>query len=111
MTSRATFVQASPVIAIPGLRIDPERAAVAWTGQPLRLTISEIVILVLLTERPGVLKTRDQILDALGDDGARTDRCVDTHIKRIRRKFRAVDPGFDRIETRYGIGYAWRAAA
>jgi two-component system response regulator ChvI len=86
--------------------MDPARHKVLWDGQLVSLTVTEFLILETLAQRPGVVKTRNQLLDiAYNDDVYVDDRTIDSHIKRIRRKFRAVDPAFDSIETLYGVGY------
>src|SRR4051794_3474982 len=88
------------------LVMDPARHKVLWDGQFVSLTVTEFLILETLAQRPGVVKTRNQLLDiAYNDDVYVDDRTIDSHIKRIRRKFRAVDPAFDSIETLYGVGY------
>ncbi len=88
------------------LSIDIERHKILWSGQPVSLTVTEFMILEALAQRPGVVKTRNQLMDvAYQDDVFVDDRTIDSHIKRIRRKFRVVDPEFDGIETLYGAGY------
>ena len=88
------------------LVMDPARHKVLWDGRVVSLTVTEFMILEALAQRPGVVKTRNQLLDiAYSDDVYVDDRTIDSHIKRIRRKFRAVDPGFDSIDTLYGVGY------
>jgi len=88
------------------LTIDPARHKVLWDGRVVSLTVTEFLILEALAQRPGVVKTRNQLLDiAYSDDVYVDDRTIDSHIKRIRRKFRAVDPAFDSIDTLYGVGY------
>ena len=88
------------------LVMDPARHKVLWDGRLVSLTVTEFLILETLAQRPGVVKTRNQLLDiAYNDDVYVDDRTIDSHIKRIRRKFRAVDPAFDSIETLYGVGY------
>ena len=88
------------------LVMDPARHKVLWGGKEVSLTVTEFLILEALAQRPGVVKNRNQLLDvAYNDDVYVDDRTIDSHIKRIRRKFRAVDPGFDAIETLYGVGY------
>ena len=88
------------------LVMDPARHRTAWAGQPVTLTVTEFLLLETLAQRPGVVKTRNQLMDtAYQDDIYVDDRTIDSHIKRIRRKFRAVDPTFDAIETLYGAGY------
>jgi two-component system, OmpR family, response regulator ChvI len=86
--------------------MDPARHKVKWSGKDVTLTVTEFLILEALAQRPGVVKTRNQLLDvAYQDDVYVDDRTIDSHIKRIRRKFRAVDPEFNSIETLYGAGY------
>jgi two-component system response regulator ChvI len=88
------------------LSMDPARHKVLWDGKDVTLTVTEFLILEALAQRPGVVKSRNQLLDvAYQDDVYVDDRTIDSHIKRIRRKFRAVDPQFDAIETLYGVGY------
>jgi two-component system response regulator ChvI len=88
------------------LTMDPARHKVSWNGKDVSLTVTEFLILEALAQRPGVVKTRNQLLDvAYSDDVYVDDRTIDSHIKRIRRKFRAADPEFDAIETLYGVGY------
>jgi two-component system response regulator ChvI len=89
-----------------GLTMDPARHKVKWDGKDVTLTVTEFLILEALAQRPGVVKNRNQLLDvAYQEDVYVDDRTIDSHIKRIRRKFRAVDPEFDAIETLYGVGY------
>jgi two-component system response regulator ChvI len=88
------------------LMMDPARHKVRWDGKEVSLTVTEFLILETLAQRPGVVKSRNQLLDAAySDDVYVDDRTIDSHIKRIRRKFRAVNPAFDSIETLYGVGY------
>ena len=88
------------------LTMDPPRHKVLWDGKDVTLTVTEFLILEALAQRPGVVKSRNQLLDiAYQDDVYVDDRTIDSHIKRVRRKFRAVDPEFDGIETLYGVGY------
>ena len=88
------------------LAMDPARHKVKWAGHAVTLTVTEFMILEALAQRPGVVKNRNQLLDvAYQEDVFVDDRTIDSHIKRIRRKFRAVDPQFDAIETLYGVGY------
>ena len=88
------------------LSMDPARHRVTWGGQPVTLTVTEFMILETLAQRPGVVKTRNQLMDAAyQDDIYVDDRTIDSHIKRVRRKFRQVDAEFDAIETLYGAGY------
>lgn len=90
------------------LRLDPARHKVMWDGNSVSLTVTEFLILEALAARPGVIKSRNQLMDAAyPDDVFVDDRTVDSHIKRLRRKFRAVDPSFSSIETLYGAGYSF----
>ena len=88
--------------------MDPARHAVSWNGAPVSLTVTEFLILETLALRPGVIRSRNQLMDAAyHDDVFVDDRTIDSHIKRLRRKFRAVDPAFSAIETLYGAGYSF----
>ena len=88
------------------LAMDPARNRVSWSGRDVTLTVTEFMILEALAQRPGVVKSRNQLMDvAYQDDIYVDDRTIDSHIKRMRRKFRAVDDDFSAIETLYGIGY------
>jgi len=88
------------------LSMDPARHRTHWDGEPVTLTVTEFLILETLAQRPGIVKTRNQLMDAAyQDDIYVDDRTIDSHIKRLRRKFRGVDPEFDAIETLYGAGY------
>ena len=90
------------------LTMDPARHAVCWDGRPVSLTVTEFFILEALASRPGVVKSRNQLMDAAySDDIFVDDRTIDSHIKRLRRKFRAVDPAFAAIDTLYGAGYSF----
>ncbi|MEE4315957.1 response regulator transcription factor [Erythrobacter dokdonensis] len=90
------------------LFMDPARHHVTWDGQPVSLTVTEFLILEALAIRPGVIKSRNQLMDAAyPDDIFVDDRTVDSHIKRMRRKFRMVDPEFAAIDTLYGAGYSF----
>ena len=95
-----------PLLERGRLAMDPARHKVRWDGQDVSLTVTEFLILEALAQRPGVVKSRNQLLDvAYNDDVYVDDRTIDSHIKRIRRKFRAADPQFDAIDTLYGVGY------
>ncbi|WP_419825293.1 response regulator transcription factor [Sphingomonas sp.] len=88
------------------LALDPARHKVSWRGRDVVLTVTEFLILEALAQRPGFVKSRDQLMDtAYQDDVYVDDRTIDSHIKRLRRKFRAADPEFKAIETLYGVGY------
>ncbi len=88
------------------LAMDPPRHHVTWDGTAIALTVTEFLLLEALAQRPGVIKSRNQLMDAAYDDDVFVDdRTIDSHIKRLRRKFRAADPEFAAIETLYGAGY------
>jgi len=93
------------------LVMDSERHVCTWQGKPVNLTVTEFLILQSLATRPGVVKSRDALMDAAYDDQVYVDdRTIDSHIKRLRKKFKAVDNEFDMIETLYGVGYRFREA-
>lgn len=93
------------------LLLDPNRHTCTWAGKPVRLTVTEFLILHALANRPGFVKSRDNLMDAAYDDQVYVDdRTIDSHIKRIRKKFRDVDDTFDGIETLYGVGYRYKEA-
>ncbi len=88
------------------LEMDPARHRVKWGGRDVTLTVTEFLILETLAQRPGVVKNRNQLMDAAyQDDVYVDDRTIDSHIKRLRRKFREVDSDFNAIDTLYGAGY------
>lgn len=90
------------------LMLDPARHQVTWDAEPVSLTVTEFLILEAMALRPGVVKSRNQLMDAAySDDIYVDDRTIDSHIKRLRRKFRAVDPEFAAIDTLYGAGYSF----
>ena len=101
--------EATPDDVVRGrLAMDPARHRVTWDGRPVSLTVTEFLILEALAARPGVIKSRNQLMDAAyPDDIFVDDRTVDSHIKRMRRKFRVTDPEFSAIETLYGAGYSF----
>ncbi len=91
------------------LTLDPLRHSCLWKEKPVVLTVTEFLILHSLAQRPGFVKSRDQLMDAAYDDQVYVDdRTIDSHIKRIRKKFRQVDGEFDSIETLYGVGYKYK---
>ena len=91
------------------LEMDPLRHSPLWEGEPVTLTVTEFLILHALAQRPGFVKSRDQLMDAAYDDQVYVDdRTIDSHIKRIRKKFREVAKDFNSIETLYGVGYKYR---
>ena len=90
------------------LAMDPMRHGVTWRGMAVALTVTEFALLKALAVRPGFVKSRDQLMDVAYDDQVYVDdRTIDSHIKRLRKKMRRVDGGFDAIETLYGIGYRY----
>jgi two-component system, OmpR family, response regulator ChvI len=93
------------------LLLDPERHICTWMSRPVTLTVTEFLILQVLAARPGVVKSRNALMDATYPDNVHVDdRTIDSHIKRLRKKFIAVDDTFDMIDTLYGVGYRFREA-
>src|SRR5436190_8500675 len=93
------------------LRMDPERHICTWKSEVVTLTVTEFLILQALASRPGVVKSRDALMDAAYDDQVYVDdRTIDSHVKRLRKKFKSVDEAFDMIETLYGVGYRFKEA-
>jgi two-component system response regulator ChvI len=91
------------------LALDPQRHECTWDGKPVRLTVTEFLILQCLAQRPGFVKSRDNLMDAAYDDQVYVDdRTIDSHIKRLRKKFKVVADDFDAIETLYGVGYRYK---
>jgi two-component system response regulator ChvI len=91
------------------LSIDGARHETLWDNQSVNLTVTEFLILEALASRPGFVKSRDALMDAAYSDQIYVDdRTIDSHIKRLRRKFKRVDPQFDAIETLYGVGYRFK---
>ena len=104
-----TAEQAKQVLVRGKLKLDPLRHECTWDDKPVRLTVTEFLILHALAQRPGFVKSRDQLMDAAYDDQVYVDdRTIDSHIKRIRKKFRDVDNEFNSIETLSGVGYRYR---
>ena len=100
--------ESSQVLARGDLTMDPLRHAVTWKGRDVTLTVTEFLLLQALAQRPGFVKSRDQLMDVAYDDQVYVDdRTIDSHIKRLRKKMRGVDPEFAAIETLYGIGYRY----
>jgi two-component system response regulator ChvI len=94
------------------LSMDQERHTCTWKNEPVTLTVTEFLILHSLAQRPGVVKSRDSLMDAAYDEQVYVDdRTIDSHIKRLRKKFKMVDNDFDMIETLYGVGYRFRESA
>jgi two-component system response regulator ChvI len=93
------------------LVMDSDRHACTWEARPVTLTVTEFLILQALAQRPGIVKSRDALMDAAYDDQVYVDdRTIDSHIKRLRKKFKQVDDQFEAIETLYGVGYRFKEA-
>ncbi len=91
------------------LELDLQRYTVSWKGRPISLTVTEFMMLHALVRHPGHVKTRKQLhQDGYPHDAFVSDRTIDSHIKRVRRKFEEVDDTFDRVDTVYGLGYRWK---
>ncbi|MGH6974167.1 MAG: response regulator transcription factor, partial [Stellaceae bacterium] len=98
-----------PVIQRGDLTLDPGRHQCTWKAQDVDLTVTEFLILKSLAVRPGHVKSRDQLMDsAYGEHIYVDDRTIDSHVKRLRKKFKSVDTEFAQIETLYGVGYRYR---
>ncbi|MGZ9108370.1 MAG: response regulator transcription factor [Micavibrio sp.] len=91
------------------LILDDSRHLCAWKQRPVDLTVTEYLLVKALAQRPGHVKNRDQLIDmAYGENIYVDDRTIDSHVKRIRKKFRVIDPEFSQIETLYGVGYRYK---
>jgi two-component system, OmpR family, response regulator ChvI len=91
------------------LKMDPERHTCTWDNTAVTLTVTEFLILQALATRPGVVKSRNALMDAAYDDQVYVDdRTIDSHIKRLRKKFKVVEQDFEMIETLYGVGYRFK---
>ena len=109
VSGAAPATDAEKAIVRGPLALDPARHACTWHDKPVSLTVTEFLILQALAQRPGHVKSRDQLMDAAYDDQVYVDdRTIDSHIKRLRKKFKEVDPEFEQIETLYGLGYRFR---
>ncbi|HWL82379.1 MAG TPA: response regulator transcription factor [Roseomonas sp.] len=111
--SRAEGSGAPPtgVITRGDLVLDETKHTCTWKGQPVQLTVTEFLLVKALAQRPGMVKNRDQLIDAAyGENLYVDDRTIDSHVKRVRKKFRQVDDDFSMIETLYGIGYRYKEA-
>ena len=107
-TAPAAGAPGSKAIKRGRLTLDPARHDCLWEGRPVRLTVTEFLLLQSLATRPGFVKSRDNLMDAAYDDQVYVDdRTIDSHIKRLRKKMRTVDDDFTAIETLYGIGYRY----
>jgi two-component system, OmpR family, response regulator ChvI len=107
----APVIEMNKAIERGKLVMDPDRHACTWDGKPVTLTVTEFLILQALAQRPGIVKSRDALMDAAYDDQVYVDdRTIDSHIKRLRKKFKQVDDDFEAIETLYGVGYRFKEA-
>ena len=105
----ASAVASKSIIDRGALVMDDERHTCTWKGRHVVLTVTEFLILQALAMRPGVVKSRNALMDAAYDDQVYVDdRTIDSHVKRLRKKFKAVDSDFDMIETLYGVGYRFK---
>ena len=111
---RSELGEASPVkkpdtVLVRGpLVMDTDRHSCTWDNKDVQLTVTEFLLLKALASRPGHVKSRDQLMDAAyGESIYVDDRTIDSHIKRLRKKFRQVDDSFSQIETLYGVGYRY----
>jgi two-component system response regulator ChvI len=101
------------IIAHGKLKLDPSQLECEWDGKQLpdKLTTTEFLIVRELAKRPGIIKERSQLMDiAYREDTDIEDRTIDSHVKRIRKKFKKIDANFSAIETRYGSGYRWNVS-
>ncbi len=100
---------ATPVLVRGDLVLDETKHQCSWKGQNIDLTVTEFLLVKALAVRPGMVKSRDQLIDgAYGENIYVDDRTIDSHIKRVRKKFRQVDEEFNQFETLYGIGYRYK---
>jgi two-component system response regulator ChvI len=99
------------IVEVGQLRLDLRRYQAFWKGTPVPLTVTEFTLLHALARHPGHVKSRAQLLqEGYPHDAYVSDRTIDSHIKRLRRKMTETDPAFDAVETVYGLGYRWRPA-
>ncbi|MGG5820604.1 response regulator transcription factor [Falsiroseomonas sp. HW251] len=102
---------AGGIIARGDLMLDETKHTCLWKGQQVQLTVTEFLLVKALAVRPGMVKNRDQLIDAAyGENIYVDDRTIDSHVKRVRKKFRQVDNDFAQIETLYGLGYRYKEA-
>jgi two-component system response regulator ChvI len=91
------------------LQIKPDRHSCIWKGMPVTLTVTEFLVIQALASRPGIVKSRSQLMDAAYSDNVFVDdRTIDSHVKRVRKKFKTVDDDFNMIDTLYGVGYRFK---
>jgi two-component system, OmpR family, response regulator ChvI len=108
-TTPADVASSKSLIERGALVMDDERHTCTWMGKHVTLTVTEFLILQALAMRPGVVKSRNALMDAAYDDQVYVDdRTIDSHIKRLRKKFKVTDPDFDMIDTLYGVGYRFK---
>lgn len=101
--------ESKDVIRRGALMLDPSRHLCAWNGGAVNLTVTEFLLIQALAKRPGMVKSRDQLIDAAyGEHIYVDDRTIDSHIKRLRKKFKVIDKEFSEIETLYGVGYRYK---
>ena len=106
---RAAPPNEEQIVRTGSLELDPQRFVVRWKGASIELTVTEFLMLQALVRHPGHVKTRQQLTrDGYPHDNYVSERTIDSHVKRIRKKFEAVDPEFDRIDTVYGMGYRYQ---
>ena len=114
LRKKTNNIEDSKTLIIHGkLKLDPSQLECEWNGKPLpeKLTTTEFLIVKELAKRPGIIKERAQLMDiAYKDNNDIEDRTIDSHVKRIRKKFKKIDPSFSAIETRYGSGYRWNVS-
>ena len=109
MRQQASGDQSDEIMVRGELTLNPTKHECLWKGENVILTVTEFLILQSLVQRPGHVKTRDQLMDsAYGEHIYVDDRTIDSHIKRLRKKFKQCDSAFDQIETLYGVGYRYK---
>ena len=111
--SKEIIEENKSIISHGKLKLDPSQLECEWNGKQLpdKLTTTEFLLVKELAKRPGIIKERAQLMDiAYREDTDIEDRTIDSHVKRIRKKFKKVDPEFSAIETRYGSGYRWNVS-
>ena len=111
--TQSSLEETKNIISHGKLRLDPNQLECEWNGKQLpdKLTTTEFLIVQELAKRPGIIKERSQLMDiAYREDTDIEDRTIDSHVKRIRKKFKKVDSNFSAIETRYGSGYRWNVS-